>query len=46
MQQTDPVTATILAALPPSPRMRGEGVEPLAGFGVSSKIEGAGEMRP
>ncbi|GJD75469.1 endonuclease domain-containing protein [Methylobacterium goesingense] len=50
MQQTDRVTATILAALPPSPRSRGEDAEPLVGFGVSPKGEGEGghpeEPRP
>jgi very-short-patch-repair endonuclease len=42
MQQTECVTATILAALPASPRLRGEAVGPLAGFGVSPQGEGEG----
>jgi len=44
MTQTDAVVATILAALPPSPRVRGEDVEPLAGFDVSPKGEGEGAI--
>ncbi|MDO9428783.1 MAG: DUF559 domain-containing protein [Methylobacterium sp.] len=44
MQQTDSIVATILVALPPSPRLRGEDAEPLVGFGVSPKGEGEGGL--
>lgn len=42
MHQTDCIPAPILAALPASPRLRGEGAEPLAAFGVSPKGGGEG----
>lgn len=42
MHQTNCIPATILAALPASPRLRGEDAEPLVAFGVSPKGEGEG----
>ena len=44
MIRTDSVVATILAALSPSPRPRGEDTDPLAGVGVSPKGEGEGAL--
>ncbi|MCK2054806.1 DUF559 domain-containing protein [Methylobacterium sp. 37f] len=41
MHQTDCIPATILAALPASPRLRGEDAEPLVALGMSAK--GGGE---
>ncbi|GJD93735.1 endonuclease domain-containing protein [Methylobacterium iners] len=42
MNNIDGVIETILAALPPSPRGRGEDAGPLVGAGVSPKGEGEG----
>ena len=44
MTTLESVLDTILAALPPSPRLRGEDAGPLAGAGVSPKGEGEGAI--